>query len=286
MQQDNSKYDTENTDEIQIREIIDFFRSHIILLTVFVICGAGIAAFFAARTPAQYEAIAQLRPAQVRTTSLIDPNLASDLKGAAIWQASMGISAEPATDLIARLMMPSGFNDSTRAACAVESVNAPAQFLQIVQVANLVEMRVRRSSSEVAAQCAQAFFELARKQQATVLKPFFDELEEQLAKTRANIRENQAVLNKLDQSITGASFVGLKYLAIFEDTRKLQYRAESIESDLLFSKNRETRLNAPIFVSTINGIKPRNTILIGALAGLAAGLLAAMANKMLKQKRP
>jgi uncharacterized protein involved in exopolysaccharide biosynthesis len=285
MQQDNSKYDTENTDEIQIREIIDFFRSYVILLVVFIMCGVGIAAFFAVRAPTQYEATAQLRLAQIRTTSLIDPNLASDLKGATSWQTSMGVSAEPASDFIARLMTPSGYSDNTRTACAIESVNAPIQFVQMAQIANLVEIRVRRSSPEVATQCAQAIFELARKQQAAMLQPFVNELEEQLAKTRAHIQENQAVLNKLDQSAIGASFAGLKYLAIFEDTRKLQYRAESIESDLLFSKNRETRLNAPVFVSPINSSRTRNTMLIGALVGLAAGLLTAMVNRMLRPKR-
>lgn len=260
-------------DRISLSDILAFFRESLWIIGGVGIAGVLGAGAFLMTTPPQFEARIQLEMAQIRN------NAGGSNTGI------RGVSIEDPNLLVERLRMPSSYSAQAIQSCGFgespASAEAMAGLIKTVpmkKVPSVVEISLRRTSVDLAGQCARAVFEMIRQQQADLSRPLIEQAQQRLNSIQAKLRENQNFLVKMEK----ANMSSAVYLSKRDETLYLMDQLAAIESILAPSDSYETRLISPIYVSS-NAVFPRKSLVLtlGAAGGLLAGLLLALGRRIL-----
>ncbi len=249
-------------DEISLKDIIIFLVESWKSILSTVALGVLAACTYIAVTPNQYEATAQILGAQLSTggisaTNIEDPNL-----------------------LIARMRLPSSYDQASIVACGYEGKKQAAELLvkmiklSLSKGTQMVEMKATGLSQEQATQCAQTIFNEVKQSQKMIAEPIIEEAKAKLAIYTARLQEAQAFINKADKS--GASLPA----AYFSTRDEVKYLTDEVIrlNELISSvSSRQTKLVSPIYVSE-KKVAPKKLILL--IAGLIGGLFFGLAVEM------
>jgi uncharacterized protein involved in exopolysaccharide biosynthesis len=255
----NPNFNSNIEEEISLKDIIDFLVES--WKAIFVTGALGLfgAITYIVVTPNKYEATAQIQMAQLSSgaiagTNLEDPNL-----------------------LIARMKMPSTYDQAAIATCGYEGKSNAAQAISkmikisIIKGTQMVELKVQGLSSEEATKCAESIFRIIKDSQKAIAEPIIDEAKAKLQKYSQRLQEAQSFIVKADKS---GSSMSAAYLSTRDEVKFLT--DETIRfNDLIVSANsRQTKLVSPIY-SPENKVSPKraNALVAGLFAGLFLGLL-------------
>jgi uncharacterized protein involved in exopolysaccharide biosynthesis len=250
-------------DEISLRDIVDF-----IVESWKTILATGILGIFGAIgyifvTPNQYEATAQIQMAQISANS----NNANP----------MGVNLEDPNLLIARMKLPSSYDQNTIAACGYESKKNPAEALakmaklSLSKGTQMVEVKVLGLSSEQATQCAESILRIVKDSQKAIAEPIIDEAKAKLLKYSQRLQEAQSFIVKADKS---GSSMSAAYLSTRDEVKYLTDEAVRLNDLIASANSRQTKLVSPIY-SPENKVSPKRSIALvaGLFAGIFLGLL-------------
>lgn len=262
---------TEGADEISLLNILHFINKSykIMMLCAFLGLMGGLGCLIIA-TPL-YEAVVQIRMAQISQINPANP---------------FGASIEEPASLISRLQFPTNYPTQVTNACGYEGRTQPGLALSkdlkvsaLKGVANTIELKIVSPSPRVAADCANAMFSQIALMQELMSKPFIEEARAKLIADNERIEAARRLIAKADQS--GAAMSAAYLSARDELTYFLTDREKKI--DLINSvKNRGTSLVSPIYVAE-RPVSPKKTmyLMVGLLGGFLSGLLIALTQQLL-----
>jgi uncharacterized protein involved in exopolysaccharide biosynthesis len=255
----NPNFNSNIEDEISLKDIVDFIIESWKVIFVTGVIGIIGATGYIFVTPNQYEATAQIQMAQLSTggiggTNLEDPNL-----------------------LIARMKMPSSYDQAAIAACGYEGKPAAARSLSnmaklsIPKGTQMVELKVRGLSSEQATQCAESILRIIRDSQKAIAEPIIDEAKAKLLKFSQLLQEAQSFIVKADKS---SSAMTAAYLSTRDQIKFLTDETIRLNDLIVSNNSRQTKLISPIY-SPENKASPKRVIALitGLFAGLILGLV-------------
>ncbi len=255
----NPNFNSNIEDEISLKDIVDFLVES--WKTIFATGVLGIlgAVTYIVVTPNQYEATAQIQMAQLSSgaiagTNLEDPNL-----------------------LIARMKMPSTYDQAAIATCgyeskpnAVQSISKMAKF-SLIKGTQTVELKVQGLSREQATQCVESILRIIKDSQKAIAEPIIDEAKTKLQKYSQRLQEAQSFIAKADKS---GSSMSAAYLSTRDEVKFLTDETIRLNDLIASANSRQTKLVSPIY-SPENKVSPRRAIALvaGLFAGLFLGLL-------------
>jgi uncharacterized protein involved in exopolysaccharide biosynthesis len=251
-------------DEISFKDIVDFLIESwksIVLTGVLGILGA---VTYIVITPNKYQATAQIQMAQIQ---IVTPN----------GKNALGIDLEDPNLLIARLKLPSSYDQATFASCGYEGEPNAAQSISkmiktsLIKGTKVVEVKVQGLSRDQATQCAESILRIVKDSQKAIAEPMIDEAKAKLLKYSQRLQEAQSFIVKADKS---GSSMSAAYLSTRDEVKYLTDEMISL-NDLISSANtRQTKLVSPIY-SPENKVSPKRSIALvaGLFAGLFLGLL-------------
>jgi LPS O-antigen subunit length determinant protein (WzzB/FepE family) len=267
----NPNFNSNIEDEISLTDIVDFLIES--WKTIFATGIVGIlgAVGYIFVTPNQYEATAQIQMAQIRANNNTNP---------------LGVNVEDPNLLIARMKLPSSYDQTAIAACGYESKQNPFEALakmakfSLSKGTQMVELKVLGLSREQAIQCAVSILVIVKDTQKSITDPIVDEAKSKLAKYSQRLQEAQSFIAKTDKS-------GLSISAAYLSTRdEVKYLTDEMIglNDLISSANAlQTKLVSPIY-SPENKVSPKRSIALvaGLFAGLFLGLLLMLGKRAYK----
>jgi uncharacterized protein involved in exopolysaccharide biosynthesis len=250
-------------DEISLKTIIDFLIESWKAIFLTSVIGLFGAVGFIIKTPYKFEATAQIQVAQLSAggiagTNIEEPNL-----------------------LIARMKLPSSYDQASIVACGYESKKQAAEGLanmiklSLSKGTQMVELKVTGPSSEQAKQCAQSVFNNVKQSQKIIAEPMIEEAKLKLARHTSRLQEAQKFIYKADKS---GSSMSAAYLSTRDEIKQITDEIIRLD-DLISSANvRQTKLVSPIY-SSENKVSPKRSIAlaIGLMGGLFVGLVFMMA---------
>ena len=167
--------------EISFFDILLFLKGAWKMIVMMGLAGLVISGIYLLITPNQYEAVANIAMARVPA----DNN-------------PLGVNIEEPTALIARMSVPTSFDGIVIQACGLEgATNIGAQQTKVIKlsipkgVANVVELKVTRPSTELASSCAKSVYESIAKSQAQMIGPM----------TEASKARNSVRLSKVEDRL-------------------------------------------------------------------------------------
>lgn len=250
--------------EIALIDILRFLKGAYKTILVFGVLGLAISIVYLVITPKQYGATAQIMMAQIAATNNNNNNL-----------NSLGVNIEEPSLLIARLALPSSFNQESILACGFEGrPEAGAALAKSIKlsipkgVANVVELKTVGDSPQLVMQCADVIFELIKTSQNQIVIPYIDEAKQKLAEAKVRLQTAQDLVSRSDKSGSG-SVMGAVYLSTRDEINYLLDKIMTLNNVVSNNQNRATHLTTPIYVSDAP-ISPIKSIVI--LAGLLGGL--------------
>lgn len=220
-------------------------------------------------TPNQYEAIAQIKMAQISIANPTNP---------------FGITVEDPNSLITRMQLPTNYSGEVIAACeyhdrpqAALALSKVVKFTTPKGLTNTVELKVSSLSPQIAKACAQAIVDQIAMLQAQFARPFVEEARLKLAQDNERIEAAHKLITKADQS---GSAMSATYLAARDElTHFLADREKML--DLINSVDkRGTQLISPIYAPE-KPVSPKKFMSL--LAGLFAGLLLGLGLCLVRQ---
>jgi capsular polysaccharide biosynthesis protein len=241
-------------DEISLKDIIDFLIESwksILVTGVLGVLGAGA---YIAVTPNLYEATAQIQMAQLSTGGIAGTNL------------------EDPTLLIARMKLPSSYDQTSIEACGYQDKKSPAEDLarmvkpSLSKGTQMVEIKVTTFSQEHATQCAQSIFEKIKQSQKLIADPILEEAKAKLARYSARLQEAQMFIVRSDKS---GSSMSAAYLSTRDEVKYLTDETIRLNDLIISGSSRQTKLVSPIY-SPENKVSPKRAIAL--IAGLMGGL--------------
>ncbi len=265
-------------DEISIKDIIDFFIESwktILLTTILGLLGASAYVWL---TPNTYEGAMQVQMAQLASGT--GNNNVSPL----------GINMEDPLVLIARLKMPSIYDQANIDACSLTGKpNAPEILAKKVNSTQLkgnnsvVEVKIQDASVKQVAQCLENIFEKIRTTQNAIKEPFLNEAKQKVITYEAKLKESKSVIARADKS---SSALSAAYLATRDEVRQLTDEIVYLNNFIAAGESRRAKLISPIYVSD-RPVSPKKLIglIIGLLAGIFLGILFAMAKRAIATYR-
>jgi uncharacterized protein involved in exopolysaccharide biosynthesis len=247
-------------DEISLKDIVDFIiESWKTILATGIVGILGAVAYIVV-TPNQYEATAQIQMAQIAS-----PTNANN-------QQSLGVNVEDPNLLIARMKLPSTYDQAAVSACGYEGKPNATQSLanmakfSLAKGTQMVELKVNGLSREQATQCAESILRIVKDTQKAITEPIIDEAKAKLVKYSQRLQEAQSFIAKADKS---GSSMSAAYLSTRDEVKYLTDEMIRL-NDLISSANtRQTKLVSPIY-SPENKVSPKRAIAL--IAGLFAGL--------------
>jgi LPS O-antigen subunit length determinant protein (WzzB/FepE family) len=264
----SSTRDLNGDQEISLLEILCFLKNTwktILVTGALGLAGAGV---YLLISPNQYEAIGSIAMGRI---------------------SPVGTNIEEPVALINRMSVPGSFDAAVLEVCGLrESRNAPAQSTKAIKlaipkgVANIVELKVTRSSPELARVCADAVYQGIAKSQAQMIDPIAQAVKvsnsARLAKVEELLAQDKALLAKAEQP-KGA--VSPTYFAILSEIRSLDDEREKLVTTVNASSVQATNLQSPIYVAD-QPISPKKslTLFAGLMGGLLLGLLLALGSQM------
>jgi LPS O-antigen subunit length determinant protein (WzzB/FepE family) len=265
----------ETDSEISLLDIVVFLKSAWKTITIMGVVGILGSIIFLMVTPKQYEAIAQVRMAQVSL-----PNPASPF----------GAVIEDPASLILRMQFATNYDEATILACGYKNMlGAPEGLAKSLKFSipkgllGAVELKVAAPSTEQAKDCANAVVMRIAYLQAEFARPFIDEAKLKLAQDNERIEQARRLIIKADQS---GQAISAAYLSARDEVSYFLTDREKMIDLINSAKERGTRLVSPIYTSE-RPVSPKKTVSLvaGFAAGLFLGLLIALIRKDLPKLR-
>lgn len=250
--------------EIFLKEIIDLLIESWKMIAAVGMFGLLSAIAFILVTPSQYEAIAQIKMAQI--DSVNNSN-------------QLGTNLEDPNSLISRLKLPTAFSEKEVKACKLEKSKYPTETLAsnvvkltaVKGVSSLVELRIRGESKEDTLNCAQAIFENIKDSQAAIMKPYIEEARTLMLKYQGRLNDAQGLIARADKS---GHALSAAYLANRDELKFLFDEAIRLNGIISAGDNRHAKLVSAIHVSSTPVFpQKRVSLFLGLLAGLFLGLI-------------
>jgi uncharacterized protein involved in exopolysaccharide biosynthesis len=255
----NPNFNSNIEDEISLKDIIDFLIESWKAIVATGVLGLLGAFTYIVVTPNKYEATAQIQMAQLSSggiagTNLEDPNL-----------------------LIARMKMPSTYDQAAIATCGYEgkpnAVQAISKMIKtsLIKGTQTVEMKVQGLSPQEATQCAESILRIIKDSQKAIAEPIIDEAKAKLLKYSQRLQEAQSFIVKADKS---GSSMSAAYLSTRDEVKFLTDETIRLNDLIVSANSRQTKLVSPIY-SPENKVSPKRGIALvaGLFAGLFLGLL-------------
>lgn len=250
-------------DEISLKDIVDFIVESWKTILATGIMGIISAIGYIFITPNQYEATAQIQMAQI----VVNKNN----------ENALGINVEEPNLLIARMKLPSTYDQVAIVACGYEGGVNVAQSLSnmanfsLFKGTQMIELKVKGFSREQAMQCAESIFRIVKDTQKAIAKPIIDEAKSKLVKYSQRLQEAQSFIAKADKS---GSSISAAYLLTHDEVRYLRDEMIRLNDLISYANTSQTKLISPIY-SPENKVSPKRAIalIVGLFAGLFFGVL-------------
>lgn len=252
--------------EVSLKNIFEFLMKSWKTLTIMMFLGLLASGIYIAVTPKQYEAIAQMKMAQI---SLINPT------------NPFGVTVEDPASLIARMRFPTNYDQAVIDACSFQDASDPAVALsKSIElsvpkgISNTVEIKVFASSPEKATSCAVAIVDLVARLQAAFAKPFIEEAKQRLLQDNQRIDAARRLINNADAS---NNIISAAYLAARDEIIYFLTDREKMTDLINSAEQRGAKLVSPIYASPKAILpKKRDALFTGLLCGLILGLILAL----------
>lgn len=265
----NLKADGQEDQTISLQDILQFLRRAWKVVLISAIFGLLAGIGYVLLTPNQYEAVAQIRMAQISITNSANP---------------FGVTVEDPNSLIARMQLPTNYGSEAIAACDYQ--DKPQASLALSKavkltipkgLTNTVELKVSSLSPQIAKTCAQAIVDQITVLQAQFAGPFVQEAKLKLAQDSERIEAARKLIAKADQS---GSAMSAAYLAARDELTYFLTDREKMLDLINSVEKRGTQLISPIYVPE-KPVSPRK--LISLLAGLLAGIIFGLGVALVRQ---
>lgn len=259
----------EVADEISLSQILKFLGGAWKVILLFGLLGLGVSIGYILIAPNKYEAVAQIKMAQISITNPTNP---------------FGITVEDPNSLMVRMQLPTNYSSEVIAVCEYQEKSEPELALsKAVKIAipkglaNAVELKVTSLSPKIAKTCAQAIVDQIAVLQAQFAKPFVEEAKLKLAQDNERIDAARKLIAKADQS---SSAMSAAYLAARDELTYFLTDREKMLDLINSVDKRGTQLVSPIYVSE-KPIAPKKSLslLMGLLVGVLLGLAIALVRK-------
>lgn len=253
----NSAVQTES-DEISLRDIACFIKRNQRRFLLWSFAGLLLALAYVLLSPKEYEARFQLQMAQFKSNSNSNSN------------------GEEAPLLIQRLRMPTTYSDNVVQTCGL-SENEFGDYLGSMLVvnatkgmSNVVEMKVRASSPDLARHCSEALVSMITEQQRALIEEGLAGRQVQLKKYQQALQEEQRQLERINKPALG----NFAYLARLDQMSWLRTRIDALQEEALLSQMHPTKLVSPIYMPS-KAVSPKKSLalLLGIMLGLVFGVL-------------
>lgn len=266
-------------DELPLVAIVEFILEYWKTITGFTLLGIAGAGIYLWVVPKQYEAIAQIKMAQIVNSGTINSNL-----------NPIGINIEESPALIARMSLPSAYTKESAALCGLkDKKNAETLIVKKVKfsipkgVSGVVELKILDSSQDVAQACLNAVFQLIKSSQIQLTAPFIDETNKKLRLYEERLSRATQMIVKADRS---GEAVGAVYLSTRDEIRYLFDQISNLQSIVAGKEMRVTQLTVPIYLNEEPVFPPkRKSLVVGLLLGGFLGLVLALAHKSYRCNR-
>ena len=265
-------------DEISLKDIIDFFIESwktILLTTILGLLGA---LAYILLTPKTYEGTMQVQMSQLVTGSN-KTNV-----------SPLGVNVEDPLVLIARLKMPSIYDQTNIDACSLTGKPNASEILakkvnatQLKGNNSVLEVKIQDASVEQVAQCLESIFEKIKTTQNAIKEPFLNEAKQKIIAYETKLKESKSVIARADKS---SSALSAAYLATRDEVRQLTDEIVYLNNFIAAGESRRAKLISPIYVSD-RPVSPKKMIglIVGLLGGIFLGILFAMAKRAIATYR-
>jgi uncharacterized protein involved in exopolysaccharide biosynthesis len=250
----NPNFNSNIEDEISLKDIVDFLIESWKTIFAAGVLGLLGAVTYIVVTPNQYEATAQIQMAQLSSGGITGANL------------------EDPNLLIARMKMPSTYDQAAIATCGYEGKPNAAQSISkmikisLIKGTQTVELKVQGLSPQEATQCAESILRIIKDSQKAIAEPIIDEAKAKLLKYSQLLQEAQSFIVKADKSNSSMSAA---YLSTRDQIKFLTDETIRLNDLIVSANSRQTKLVSPIY-SPANKVSPKRAIAL--IAGLFAGL--------------
>ena len=254
-------------DEISLLDILIFLRGAWKTIGLMGLIGLVVSGAYLIITPNQYEAVANIAMARVPA----DKN-------------PLGVNIEEPQALINRMSVPSSFDAAILNACGLQdAATLAAQMSKVIKlsipkgVANVIELKVTRSSPELASACAKSVYESIAHSQAQMIglmaEAFKANNSARLAKVEERLIQDKALLAKAEQP---RGVLSPAYFPILTEIRALEDERATL---LVLVEAKD--LQSPIYVAD-KPVYPKKmmSLIAGLMGGLLLGLLIALGRQM------
>lgn len=250
-------------DKLSLNNAIDFLADSWKLILGVGVIGLLSASVFLWVTPSQYEAVVQIKLAQINVKN--DTNF-------------FGKDLEDVNNVVARFRLPSAYSVEEMKACNLANGQVPNDsIVSLVKMSviksstSTIQLNIRMNSKEHLVGCTQAIYERIRESQAEILAPFIEKSRALLLVYQARLREIRGLINRADNSdhaLTAAYLTGRDEL-IFLSNEIIRLN-NIINSSFLL----QTKMVNPVYISDVPVFPKKNhSLLIGLLAGVFLGVL-------------
>jgi capsular polysaccharide biosynthesis protein len=246
----------ENHDEISLADIVQFVKESYQLLIGFTLIGVMCAIIFLFVTPNQYEASTQIQLAQIVGNSNSIYSSLTNIESSSLLIIRLKNSADyPPEDFEAC----GGINENHKTISSIVTV------AQMKGFDNLVELKIRRTSKEIASKCADAIF--------LYIKSIEEELKNLIIlDARQKIEEYSQEIQALEKGIIrsdgSSKSLFLLDLLVMDELKTLRYERRLLNQFIKVSRMYPTKLFSPIVVSN-SPVSPNKKMVL--LAGLLGG---------------
>jgi LPS O-antigen subunit length determinant protein (WzzB/FepE family) len=264
-------------DEISLKDIISFIQDSWKTILVTTLLGLLVAVAYIWVTPKSYEGVMQVQMSQLPAGS--NGNL-----------SPLGVNIEDPLVLIARLKMPSTFDEENIHACslsgkenAVERLVKGITATQLKGNNSVLEVKVQDASVEQVTQCLDSIFEKIKVTQKAIKEPFLEEARQKISVYEAKLKVAQSVIARADKSNSALSAV---YLSTRDEVKSLTDQILDLNNFINSGENRGAKLISPIYVSD-RPVSPKKLIglIIGLLGGIFLGILWALGRRVIATYR-
>lgn len=266
--------------DTSIAFIVRFIKHAYKIIIIFGVLGFLIAIIYLAFAKEQYEAVAQIQMAQIGiNNNNNNKNNNNNL-------TPLGVSIEEPALLISRLYIPTSYPKETQRLCGLDDKEEGGAILArrikistLRGVGGVVELKLKGSSREDVAQCANGIFNLIKTSQAQIMTPYIDEARTRLSDAYVRLDKVKDFVKKIDKS--GAR-IDASYLLVRDEVAYLMDEIASLNNLVTSNGIRSARLVAPIYVSD-SPVSPRKyvTLLIGLFVGVFLGGVFALTYQLL-----
>jgi capsular polysaccharide biosynthesis protein len=259
-------------DGISLTQIVQFLGNSWKTIFLFAVLGLFVSAVYILIVPNQYEAIAQLKMAQISITNPTNP---------------FGTTIEDPNSLIARMKLPTNYSSEVITACEYQDkVQASLALSKAVKLTipkgltNSVELKVLSESTQIAKTCAQAVVDQITLLQAQFAKPFVEEAKLKLVQDNDRIEAARRLIARADQS---GSAMSAAYLAARDELTYFLTDREKMLDLINSVDKRGTQLISPIYIAE-KPASPKKMISLfaGLFGGIILGLGVALVRQLLR----